>query len=338
MSQLFASSSDLGGQEGKVSMANLPMGTRHPTIKRYKMPLLPDEKGTKSGGDWVPGGMQSATNLAGSISETRALGIWERERSQLGLALNYPLYERLAFVVRKAQHGGIDMAQRLRDQPGGVNLIAELALIHEEARQACGANNAGIQGTNRHDVWEARAFSGQWMGTPQINSELQTLEQLLQQAGLERVPELSECVVRNTELNVAGRFDDVLKTTRDIVLSDGTLLPKWTLIMSDLKTKRKPFWSLLEVGIQLVAYASADLMLVKEAGEVKYIAGPREYVSQEWGAVLHAPSDGAPPRLIRLSLAEAMEDARLARKVCDARSRGKAVGTHAAAVWAEKSP
>jgi len=337
MSQLFASSSDLGGQEGKVSMANLPMGTRHPTVGRYKMPLLPDEKGTKSGGDWVPGGMQSATNLAGSISETRALGIWERERTQLGLALNYPLYERLAFVVRKAQHDGIDLAERLRDQHGGVNLIAELALIHEEARQACGANNAALRGTNHHEVWETHGFTGQWLGAPKVNENLQSLAEMLDAAGLRRPnPPISERVVRNVALDCAGRFDDVLHTTRDIVFKDGVVIPAWTMLMGDLKTKRKPFWSLLEVGIQLAVYATSEWMLTPDG--TKYHNGPRWYVDQTWGVVLHAPSDGSPARLIRINLAEAMEDARLARQVCDARSRGKAVGTHAAAVWAEKSP
>jgi hypothetical protein len=46
-------------------------------------------------------GVQSATNLAGSIVESRMLGIWERERTQIGLAMRPDLVERLAFVINK---------------------------------------------------------------------------------------------------------------------------------------------------------------------------------------------------------------------------------------------
>src|ERR1051325_9862330 len=64
----------------RTTMATARHGERVDTIGRYKMPLLPGESGPKSGGDWVPGGLQSATNLAGAIVESRELGIWERER------------------------------------------------------------------------------------------------------------------------------------------------------------------------------------------------------------------------------------------------------------------
>ena len=73
-----------------------PLGTvRGGVVKRfgnvyngkYHMPLLPGEAGTKSGGDWVPYGVMSATNLAGAIVDSRELSVWEIQRSQLGLGL-----------------------------------------------------------------------------------------------------------------------------------------------------------------------------------------------------------------------------------------------------------
>jgi hypothetical protein len=337
-SQLFAPISN-------DSMAGAPMGTRTKSGV-YKMPLLPGEEGTKGGGDWVPGGLQSATNLAGSISETRALGIWERERTQLGLALRPDLYERLALLVNMAvRRDGLDLTQKLKDSDVGQRVRSELALIHEEARQACGANMAGQQGTNRHDVWEAHAFSGQLFGTPEINEQITALNALLAEKGLRRVRGLQERVVRNMELRAAGRFDDVLETTRELTFlvstgeytDDGrevlreVVLPAGTLIMGDLKTKKDPFWTLLEVGIQLVTYASAEYMLTADG--TQYLPGPKYHVSQEWGAVLRMPVDGAPPHLIRIDLQQSMQDARLARAVCDARSRGKAVATHREAIW-----
>jgi hypothetical protein len=324
-SQLFSDEEVRIPGKGGPGFAEIPFGTRHPTLHRYKLPLLPGEKGTLAGGDWVPRGVQSATNLAGAISESRALGVWERERTQLGLALTPALYERLSFLVRKALHAGLDLDQKLKDQGElGKGLIADLAALHDEARQACKANNAGQEGTNRHDVWEARATTGQLFGTPEINAQVEQVEQLLVRKRLRRVFGLQERVVRNVSLNAAGRFDDILQ---DIDTGE--------LFMGDLKTKRTPFFSLLEVGIQLVVYASAEFMLViGEDGKPYYVQGPKFKVSQRYAAVLHMPADGrAEPQLLRINLMEAWVDAQLARQVCDRRSRGKSAETFGTSVW-----
>lgn len=329
-SQLFTAA-----VKAESGMAALPFGVRHPVTKRYKMPLLPGEAGTKAGGDWVPRGMQSATNLAGSISETRALGIWERERSQLGLALRPDLYEKMRILVKRIELEGFDFAtQKLKETPAGLKLQEELAAIHEEARQACGANAPGIKGTNRHDVWEVHGFSGQYVGTPEINEQLMGLSALLAAEGLRRLPGLSERVVRNMKLNCCGRFDDVLELTRDRTFPDGVHLSAGTKIMSDLKTKRNAFWGYLEPRIQLTVYATADYMLDSaDDGAVRYIQGPKYHVNQGWAVLLHMPSDGAPPVLKRVNLAKGILYAQLARQVCDARSEAKGVAAHREAQW-----
>lgn len=331
-SQLFATAGELDGQK---TFGNVYRG-------RYHMPLLPGEQGTKhvpvGTSPYVPRGVMRASNLAGAISESRALGIWERERTQLGLALRPDLYERLAFVVRRTRlamnNAGMDFAtHRLRDSPDGQALQAELELIHEEARQACGANAAGLRGTNHHDVWEAHGFSGQWLGAPEVNANLQVLDELLAAAGLERVQSLQERVVRNVALGCAGRFDNILRTTREIAWLDierKHTLPARALIMADLKTKKDPFWSLLEPSIQLYTYASAEWMLDGE----EYVSGPVHHVSQKWGAILRCPVDGSAPSLLRIDLEQAGRWARLARDVVDARSTAKSVETHAMAAWA----
>lgn len=302
---------------------------------RYHLPLLPGEKGIKSVkrgqvADWVPRGVQSATNLAGSIVETRMLGIWERERSQMGLAVRPDLVERLAFVVRQARTRGM-----LADPPvdifgAGVrladvapDLVKELTLIHDEAKQAAGGDAAAQQGTNRHDVWEQRAPGqdgavGQLFGTPQINAQIEALERLLAENNLIRVPGLQERTVRNVALRAAGRFDDILQ---DTVTGE--------LFMADLKTKRRQFYSYLEVRIQLAVYASAEWML--DPIELCYIPGPKGYVSQQWAIMLHMPADGAPASLKPVNLTKGIAHAHLARQVCDARSEAKNVEAHAEA-------
>ncbi len=335
-----------GGRKGP-GFADIAMGTRHPTLNRYKLPLMPGESGVKSlppGAEpWVPGGVQSATNLAGSISETRGLGIWERERSQLGLAMDARLYDRLAMLVRSALADGLDLGEKLKDSELGKRVRAELELIHKEAKDICGANEASRKGTAFHDGWEQRApggtaLFGQRVREPGEGRMFVALESLLERAGLERVPGLQERVVRNVALRAAGRFDDVLRTTREIVWEveerGRHVIPVGTMLMADLKTKKDPFWSWLEVRIQLAVYASAELML-KGSG---YIPGPKFHVSQQWGVVLHMPQDGKPPVLKRVNLVAGLRAAQLARQVCDERSEGKSVATHGEAEWPSEQP
>lgn len=345
--------------DGKVTFANMAFGERHPTLGRYKLPLLPGEQGTKTGGDWVPRGIQSATNLAGSISETRALGIWERQRSQLGLALDVQLYDRMAYLIRTALADGLDLNEKLSASELGKRVAAELELLHNEARERCGANMAATRGTALHDGWEHRApyeiepgvtlepGSALFSDVPAEGAMFVALETLLKRAGLERVPGMQERVVRHVELSAAGRFDDVLGTTRNIVWIVQTAsgaaypytIPAGTLLMADLKTKRDRFWSWLEVRIQLAVYATAEWLLANDAGNPNgacYVPGPKHHVSQEWGVVLHMPQDGAPPALKRVNIQAGLRAARLARAVCDERSEGKSVATHGEADWPEQ--
>lgn len=287
---------------------------------RYHLPLLPGEKGTKSGGDWVPWGVQSATNLAGAIVESRQLGVWENERHMIGLALRPDLYERLAFATARARSQGADFNER----SSYTELAAELKLISEETKSAAGADAAARAGTNRHDVWEEAGRTGNLFGTPQINAQIGRMEQLLADNHLERVPGLQERTVRNVALRAAGRFDDVLRDTRT-----------GQLYIGDLKTKKRPFWSWLEVRIQLAVYASAEWMLDAFDGPcgLRYVPGPVHHVSQTTAIVMRMPADGGDPELRKVDLVKGLAHARLAREVCDARADGKSVQSHAESIW-----
>lgn len=315
----------------RTTMATARMGERVDSIGRYKMPLLPGEQGpkTKVNGilpDWVSGGVRSATNLAGAIVDSRELGIWERERLQLGLAFRPDLVERQAFVVNLARSKVPNLCEpgvRLADV--APDLKAELALIHAEAKRHAGADAASRQGTNRHDVWEERAKSSQLFGTPEINDQVRALEQLLTDNHLTRVAGLQERTVRNVALSAAGRFDDVLRDERD-----------GTLYMADLKTRRRKFYSMLEVRIQLAVYATAEWMLsgfTPGPGTEPYVPGPKYHVSQQWGIVLHMPADGGEPRLVRVNIEKGFAHAMLAKQVCDARSEAKSVAAFGEAAW-----
>ena len=290
---------------------------------RYHLPLLPGEAGTKAGGDWVPYGVMSATNLAGAIVDSRALSIWERERSQLGLAIRPELFERMVFAVNSARSEGVDFAE-LHASNAGKALVRVLTELHEDAKTACGGNQASIMGTNRHDAWEARAVTGRLFGTPQVNAEIEALEALLDANGLERVPGLQERVVRNDQLKSGGKLDDVLMSRKT-----------GRLYLADLKTKRKQFYSWLEAWIQQAVYATSPWMLNDTRDG--YIPGPAHHVDQKSAILLRAPSDGAAPYLQRVDLELGVKWARLARDVVEARSEARSVKSFALAEWREEA-
>lgn len=299
-------------------------GERDDRTGRYHMPLLPGEQGTKAGGDWVPYGIMSATNLAGSIIDRRALNVWEIERVMIGLGRSPELIERMVFLIERADDDRDINLRKLRKTPGGVQLVADLGEVAEAAKQAAGANRASAMGTNRHDTWEARAATGQLYGTAEVKRQALALEALLEREGLERVPGLQERTVRNVGLQMTGRFDDVLMSRRT-----------GQLFMADVKTKQGDFYSWMESWIQLAGYATAEWML--NDARTGYVAGPRDYVSQECAILLHAPSDGAPPSLVPVDVQAGYRWAELARDVCAARAEAKSVKTVARALWRDEA-
>lgn len=292
---------------------------------RYHMPLLPGEDGVKSGGDWVPSGIQSVTNLAGAFEDTRALGIWEQCMAMIGLALSPDIYEELVLLVHQERAKGTkfellreyaELKEALAGKPNesGNSIVGR-------AKQAARANAAAQAGTNRHTAWEHRGATGQLIGTPAIQGQIIDTERLLREAGLERVPGLSERVVRNLGVNVAGRFDDILSEMRT-----------GRLIIGDLKTKATEFYTWLTVDAQEAMYAHAEWMLSKDGRT--YEPGPRMLgVDLAEGVVLHVPSDGSPAYLRRADLTRGWRVAKLARAVTEERSYGKSAGRASESAW-----
>lgn len=321
------------GASGKPGMAEVAFG-RIAANHRYKMPLLPGEQGTKgaakSGGpSWVPGGMRRTTNLAGAFAETRALSRWEQEQAFIGLVRDPSLYEQLTMHVRRGDLDGVDM-QALRDHLEFRKVLSgtpgdEDTCLIGQAKRAAGANIAREKGTLRHTVWEYRAETGELIGTDGINTQIVALETLLAANHLERVPGLSERTIRNTEVECAGRFDDILCDTRT-----------GEMFIADLKTKAREFFTWLEIDIQLAVYARAAWMLSQGPSfgdRTFYVAGPLGMVNQERGVVLHMPSDGAPPRLRRADLVRGWSNALLAKRIVDERAWAKSSERLALTDW-----
>lgn len=165
-------------------------------------------------------------------------------------------------------------------------------------------------------------MTGALVGTRAMRASIEDAERLLEAHQLERVTGLQERVVRNTGLNAAGRFDDVLLSRRT-----------GRLYMADLKTKWKPFYSWCETWIQQAVYATAEWML--DDGKTGYINGPAHHVDQDQSILLRMPSDGAPAFLERVDLRIGYRWAQLARTIVDARAEGTARETHGLTAWTE---
>lgn len=293
---------------------------------RYRLPPLPGDQVVKSGAGHLSGGLQSMTNLASSISDTKALGDHKLEQAMIGLGLHPEAVQALRNGVYGAQAQGADL-QALNDSDAGLALRALLAEVAEQAWDVGGANAARDAGIVRHDVWEAygKSHGVDLTGTDEINAEIRCVRELLDAAGFEIIPELCERTVRNLAVQAAGRFDNILMHR-----------PTGRLIMADLKSKRKPFWSMLEIDAQLAGYANSEVMLqwYHDGGDPDYVDGPLKLgVDLTMGVVLHMPSDGSEPRLRKADLAQGWETMQLARRVCTQRSAGKSAARMMNSYW-----
>lgn len=309
ISQLFAAPAD-----DMDSMANRPFGTRR--RGRYKAPLLPDESGTKAGGDWVPGGVQSVTNLLDGFEDSRGLSLWEQEGGLAGLALSPSLYEELVNLIHQARAEGVNFA-RLKERPdlrtaltGGGDKDAHEVSILGRAKHLAGLNEARQAGTNRHTAFEHNVLTGELIGTPAMQEQQRAMVKLLAEHHLVPVPGLAERVVRNLRVDTMGRYDIAL-------LHELT----GKLHMADLKTKRDPFRSFASAEGQLATYAKSEWQLV--AGqEDTYEDGPLTYVDQQIGYILIMPSDGSKPYLRKADLVYGWDVAQHARRTLKLRSFG----------------
>lgn len=312
-SQLFATAGELPDEGPKT------FGVRY--RDRYHMPLLPGEAGTKAGGDWVPFGLQSVTNLVGAFEDTRALSTWEQALALVGLALAPELYRELQAMVMDAVMRNVAYDDKtLRAMLAGFPGRAGDSIIGR-AKAIVKADAAALRGTAAHATWETRGATGELSGSADERAITLRTEALLLAAGLERVPGLSERVVRNVEVQACGRFDDIL-------LEQAT----GRLLMSDLKTKSAAFYSWMTVDAQLATYANAEWML-SESGR-GYVLGPRPMgVDLTEGVILHTPSDGGTARLERADLVQGWETAKLARRVVDHRSAGKSADRFSRSAW-----
>lgn len=292
---IFARSSEL--TERKPKAADRPWGFAE-DLGRY---WLPDPEDSLS---WEPGsfgakhfprGYMRMTNLTGALSETRALNIWEQKKMLRGMRERHDIFAQL-LTADLDDEGDIIGHQK----------IVDLAL-----RQAK-ADEASVIGTAYHKVLEHHLRTGQWIGTPLMISETQKLLRMLSDHLLVPVREYAERIVVNTTLKTAGRFDVPVHS-----MLTGRLL------MADLKTKRKKFWTVMEQRAQLAGYAYADAMWDEQ---LQCYVKPPGFDKTE-GIIFHVPqsrTDESPPiSLLRMDLEKGWRTAQLAREIVDMRAEAK---------------
>ena len=246
-----------------------------------------------------PRGWMRTSNLAGALSDTRALSEWEQRVMLTGFRERPDLYAELSVLTPDAD---------------GKLPKGELDKILVRAKTAGKGDAASIQGTAQHKVLETRLLTGELIGTPAMRAYQLALETLLREHHLVLKSELTERIVVNDEVKCAGRFDAAL-TDRLTGL----------LHIADLKTKQGAFWSLLEPRAQLAIYANATAMW--DAKGASYVDMPA--FDRAIGIVMHIPQGGPTwdaesasytdmPELLNMDLAKGWRTALRAYEiVCD---------------------
>lgn len=246
-----------------------------------------------------PRGYMRTTNLIGAYSDTRALAIWEQGKGLRGLRARPDLYA--------------DLATCELDENGDLS-YSDARRIFGEALRHGGADQAAAQGTAQHKVLEARLRTGELIGTPEMQDGQLALEALLKRHLLAPAAEYAERIVVNTHLRCAGRFDVPLwdhDPNRPSTQSP--------LLMADLKTKAKPFWTVLEQRAQLAVYARADAMW--DERQECYVTPPAFDLTR--GVLMQLPQGGGEVRLLRMDLTKGWATACRAREVVDDRAEAK---------------
>lgn len=231
-----------------------PPAPRLITGGRYR---LPNRDGSPHKGGWM-----RASNLAGALSDQRALMLWMQRMMLLGVRARPDLVDELSVMDVYAMEPA-----DLRD---ALERIADRAVEYAKADEGARRGNA------RHTMVEHWHTNGAEIGTPAMRAQLRSYREVLDAHGLVAVPGLQERIIIVEELNVAGRFDTGLHDT----INGGPVR------IGDLKTQRA-FWSLMEVRAQLAIYAHADAMWNEASGT--YEDAP--VFDQGLGHVMWMPKD-----------------------------------------------
>lgn len=254
-----------------------------------------------------PGGYTRATTFAKSISDTFILSQWGQRMVGKGVSMRPDLI---------AAFASTPFGERKK-----LNDLAEQAKTTAGAKEGANLGSALHTFTEQHDRGERPDVPAPW------DRDVKAYAALLDQEGLEVVPELIERIVLWRRFGIAGTFDRIVRVTREIVLRvpDGSkdgyrlvTLNEGDLVVLDLKTGRALEYGWLEIAVQLTCYARADLQFDKVAKQ--WLDGPDLLgVRKDVALVVHLPTGKGVAELHAVDLDAGHELAELCARVRNAR-------------------
>lgn len=261
-----------------------------------------------------------ATTFAGVLDDTYNLDLWQKRHLLRGAAM-----------AATEDPGELTPYAKL-------DIAADKDMLNSRAQELAersGVNEAADQGTLVHALTEAvdRGEPGAWDAVPaQYRADVQAYLKALSEAGFRVVPSMLERRTlvlgygrqfRSTGAGVAGTFDQVLQTVRDIPAAG---LKAGEFVVGDRKTGKDMSFGELAHAIQLCLYADG----LNSSGVWDGHAGRWEQplrVSDRVGVIIHLPLEKGECTLHLLNLTEGRAACKDVQAVYDRRTRAKAKAT-----------
>jgi hypothetical protein len=262
---------------------------------RYGRYLLIDPKTGKTK-PWT-----RATTFAKSISDTYTLSMWSQRMVGLGVAQNPDLIATFASST--------------------VNDRDKLNAAAEDAKNRAGAKTGANLGTAVH-AFTQRVDGGE-MKVSEVpfpwRRDVLAYSALLEQEGIEVLPDYIERRVLEPVFGIAGTFDRIVRLTKDLdvrMVNPATgakeivTLKAGSLVVFDLKTGRDLEYGWLEIAIQLAIYGRA-----KHVYDASGAFEEMPEVLKDVALVLHLPVGKGRAELHAVNISAGWEFARLCSEV-----------------------
>jgi len=218
----------------------------------------------KAHGYWLDGRRcKSPSAIAKVPDDSSALDKWRRRQTAIGLAMRPELLTEVAASIEDKR---------------AIDAICERAMDH------AGASSGRNWGSAVHLIIERDIAGAAILETPETARVRKQWQQLLADHHLEVVR--AEAVIVHPELKIAGRFDQVMRST---ITGEGFVM--------DVKTGASAADFLQAHAVQLWLYAAASVMATGPQGDVDFEVtefSPMLNVSQSVAFVAHIPQDGEP--------------------------------------------
>lgn len=250
-------------------------------------------------------GYTRVSTLSGALDDKGNLGDWLAANAMVGMVKDRSIAAQVGSLTSKYGDPW--------NVPEGKKAIKPLV---KRAQEAGGSQEASSLGTAFHEFCEV-IDEGRWpdYAPPELTGWLHAYREAMD--GYENLD--SEVFVVNDELGTAGSFDRVKRTRREIVTSEGLVLPAGLVMVGDIKSgKHDPNYP-LKVTMQVAIYANSERYDQKTGARTPI----HPDLDRKTGLLIHAPiRGGGKPgvKVYPLDLEFGMDMARLAVEVRAARS------------------